>query len=69
VAAATCAQCHGVVDAHCGALAFVAIAAMLSTSQKSLGVFLQMPQPSMPNLILSGADRNDVIAYILSLRR
>jgi mono/diheme cytochrome c family protein len=64
-AAANCAMCH---DAHGAAPAFTRIAAMRSTTQTSLGVFLQTPHPSMPNLILSAADRNNLIAYILSLR-
>jgi len=41
---------------------------MPSTTQASLGVFLQTPHASMPSLILSVAERNDLIAYILSLR-
>jgi cytochrome c len=65
LAAANCATCHG---AHDAAPAFTKIAAMRSTTQTSLGVFLQTSHGSMPNLILSSADRNDLIAYILSLR-
>ena len=42
---------------------------MPATTQASLGVFLHAPHASMPNLILSVAERNDLIAYILSLRR
>jgi mono/diheme cytochrome c family protein len=65
LAAANCANCHG---AHAAAPAFAAIAAMSSTTQTSLGVFLQTSHGSMPNLILSAVDRNNLIAYILSLR-
>ena len=68
LAAANCAQCHGADGAHRAAPAFAAIAAMPSTTQASLSVFLQTPHASMPNLILSRAERNDLIAYILSLR-
>jgi cytochrome c len=68
LAAANCAQCHGAVDAHGRAPAFASIAAMPSTTQTSLGVFLQTSHASMPNLILSAEDRADLIAYILSLR-
>ena len=64
-AAANCATCH---DGHGAAPAFTKIAAMTSTTQTSLGVFLQTSHPSMPNLILSAADRSNLIAYILSLR-
>ncbi len=65
LAAASCAKCHG---AHGSAPGFTTIAAMPSTTRTSLGVFLQTSHASMPNLILSGADRNNLIAYILSLR-
>jgi mono/diheme cytochrome c family protein len=65
LAAANCATCHG---AQRRAPAFTTIAAMPSTTQTSLGVFLQTSHASMPNLILSAADRNNLTAYILSLR-
>jgi mono/diheme cytochrome c family protein len=68
LAAANCAQCHGAVEAHGRAPAFASIAAMPSTTQTSLSVFLQTSHASMPNLILSVADRDNLIAYILSLR-
>jgi hypothetical protein len=31
-------------------------------------VWLQTPHPTMPNLIVDAQDREDVIAYILSLQ-
>ncbi len=65
LAAANCARCH----AHGAAPAFAKIAAMPSTTQLSLGVFLRTSHGSMPNHILSAEDRNDLIAYILSLRK
>jgi mono/diheme cytochrome c family protein len=65
LAAANCAKCHGTVGA---APAFTKIAAMPSTTQTSLGVFMQTSHAPMPNLILTAADRNNLIAYILSLR-
>jgi len=61
------AGCHS-CGAQGAAPALAAIAAMPSTTQASLGVFLQTPHASMPSLILSVAERNDLIAYILSLR-
>jgi mono/diheme cytochrome c family protein len=64
----TCAQCHGALDVPAGAPAFVTIAAMPSTTEESLTIFLQTPHASMPNLVLSWADQRDLIAYILSLR-
>ena len=64
----TCLECHGAQNAPHKAPAFSAIAAMPSTTVQSLDVFLRTSHPTMPNLILSGADRGDLIAYILSLR-
>jgi hypothetical protein len=34
----------------------------------ALNVFLRTPHRSMPNLVISDGDRDNVIAYILSLR-
>lgn len=68
LAAANCAQCHSPAGMHSRAPPFATIAAMPSTTEASLTVFLQTPHASMPNLILSVAERNDLIAYILSLR-
>jgi cytochrome c len=68
LAEASCLQCHGSPIAPQKAHAFTAIAAMPSTTAKSLGVFLRTSHPTMPNLILSASERDDVIAYILSLR-
>jgi mono/diheme cytochrome c family protein len=68
LAAATCAPCHGPAGMHSRASAFATIAAMPSTTEASLSVFLQTSHASMPNLILSQAERNDLIAYILSMR-
>ena len=67
LAEATCLGCHGANAPH-KAPAFSAIAAMSSTTAKSLQVFLRTSHPTMPNLILSDTDRDDLIAYILSLR-
>ncbi len=68
LASLNCAQCHGALDAPGGAPAFATIATMPSTTAESLEVFLQTSHATMPNLILSPGDRNDLIAYILSLR-
>ncbi len=64
LAAANCAQCHG---AGLAAPALAAIAAMPATTEASLNAFLQTPHAKMPSLIFSGAELNDLIAYILSL--
>ncbi len=65
-AEASCLSCHG--SAEPKAPAFAAIAAMPSTTARSLEVFLRTSHPPMPNLILSATQRDDVIAYILTLR-
>ena len=72
-ARAVCADCHD-VERDWDDLAafygppFVDIAAQSSTTGTSLQVFLQTPHVNMPNLILSEKERDDVIAYILSLK-
>lgn len=48
---------------------FQAIADMRSTTQMSLHAFLSTPHPRMPNFIVPPKDADDVIAYILSLRK
>jgi mono/diheme cytochrome c family protein len=68
LAEASCLQCHGSPTAKVKAPAFAAIAAMPSTTAQALGVFLRTSHAAMPNLILSASERDDVIAYILSLR-
>jgi cytochrome c len=68
LAEATCLGCHGAQNTSRKAPAFSTIAAMPSTTALSLDVFLRTSHPTMPNLMLSDADRADLIAYILSLR-
>jgi cytochrome c len=71
---AWCSSCHvvrvgdraAVNDAVPG---FQEIADRTSTTATSLRVFLQTPHLQMPNEVLSVAQTNDLIAYILSLKR
>jgi mono/diheme cytochrome c family protein len=68
-----CTSCHTVSPrqsppAHT-APSFQAIADMRSTTQMSLHAFLSTPHPRMPNFIVPPKDADDVIAYILSLRK
>jgi mono/diheme cytochrome c family protein len=49
--------------------AFPAIAKMPGMTATALHVYLTTSHPKMPNIILTPADMDDVIAYILSLRR
>jgi len=67
-----CAECHGVeaIDdqsPHAAAPTFKAIVNTRGMTGTALAVWLQSPHPTMPEIIVPKADRNDVIAYILSL--
>ncbi|MBW6401877.1 cytochrome c [Roseomonas sp. HJA6] len=69
-----CANCHRIAPQGPGpvsdaAPAFAAVAAMPSTTRMALAAFLQTPHPRMPNYQLSREEMDDVIAYLLSLRR
>ncbi len=72
----TCAECHMVAVGQSGlyradAPPFPDLAQMPSTTALSLRVFLQTPHAkrSMPDLVLTENQMDDVIAYILSLRQ
>jgi mono/diheme cytochrome c family protein len=68
----TCVTCHGVVTGApspvAGAPSFQTIAATPGMSELALRVALETPHHSMPNLMLSADEKQDVIAYIMSLR-
>jgi mono/diheme cytochrome c family protein len=69
-----CASCHQVVGGSgssglSGPPSFVDIANMPSTTALSLRVFLRSSHRNMPNLIISDGDTDDLIAYILGLRK
>lgn len=73
-AVALCAECHEVEkDARGGMLpdppGFQRLADDPAMTALALRVFLRTPHRDMPNLILSDAESDDVIAYILGLRR
>jgi mono/diheme cytochrome c family protein len=65
---AECLSCHGDPSRAPRAPDFREVAGLPSTTELSLGVFMRTSHPSMPNIILSPADLDDVIAYILSLK-
>jgi mono/diheme cytochrome c family protein len=73
VAATLCANCHEISPTMYPTTVvgpkFDDIASLPSTTALSLKVFLRSNHNRMPNLILSGTDMDDVIAYILSLKR
>ena len=67
-----CAECHGVeaIDdqsPHGAAPTFKAIVNAKGMTGTALAVWLHSPHPTMPEIIVPNADRNDLIAYILSL--
>ena len=81
IATAQCSSCHHVlpmlfpdrgetlaVDKD-GPPSFQSIADMTSTTGLSLNVFFRSNHKNMPNLILSEAEADDIIAYILSLNK
>jgi mono/diheme cytochrome c family protein len=68
-----CANCHVVsadqaADAGIGAPTFFEVVADPSVTALSLRVFLQTPHATMPNLMLSPQETDDVISYMLTLR-
>lgn len=73
IALRNCAICHIVAGQQAGPVpagvpTFADIARMPSSTELSLGAFLQTPHPPMPDLALSRRDIGDVASYILSLR-
>lgn len=73
IATAMCGSCHQVTAKmpirNLFAPTFEDIANLSSTTALSLKVFLRSNHNKMPNLIISQADTDDLIAYILSLKR
>ncbi len=65
-----CSACHAVEPGPgTGPMGFAAIARMPSTTSMSLRAFLLTPHPRMPNYKHTPAEIDDIVAYILSLRR
>lgn len=76
MATTVCAACHQVVGgkmdggkSSSGPPNFVDIANMPSTTALSLRVFLRSSHRNMPNLIISDRDTDDLVAYILGLKK
>lgn len=81
IATAQCGSCHRVLPMPIpekgdpstadkdAPPSFQSIADLPSTTGLALNVFLHSTHRNMPNLILSGPEANDVIAYILSLKK
>ena len=70
-ATAICAPCHQTDGKRPDGVApsFLDVANMTSTTALSLRVFLRTSHNEMPNLIISEADTDDLIAYILALKK
>ena len=73
-AASMCVDCHSVGEddtpsPNLDAPALKSIAEMPSTTRTALVVWFQSSHPTMPNLVLNQDEEDDVIAYILSLKR
>jgi mono/diheme cytochrome c family protein len=67
-----CAECHAVLpdeeSSDFMAPTFTGVANTPGMTATALAVWLQSSHPTMPNLIISPADRDDVVAYIVSLK-
>ena len=69
-----CAECHGVLandtkSPNPMAPTFVSAAAAPGMTERALRVWLQSPHPTMPNLVLTNDQKDNVIAYIIGLKR
>jgi mono/diheme cytochrome c family protein len=70
IAATICGSCHEISSGRTAVgPTFEDIANLPSTTGISLKVFLRSNHRNMPNFIISNTDTDDVIAYILSLKK
>jgi cytochrome c len=69
IAATICGDCHASNGTIQAGPDFGDIANLPSTTELSLKAFLRSNHDNMPNFIISPAETEDVIAYILSLKR
>ena len=70
---AWCMTCHATdantVGPSTTAPNFARVANQASTTELALKVFLRSSHPSMPNLVLTPEQSDDIVSYILSLKR
>ena len=70
---AWCAECHQtgakLVEGKRPGPNFVEIANRASTTPLALNVFLRSNHETMPNVIVARGEADDIVAYILSLKR
>ena len=69
----SCSECHAVLPSQSAspvvrAPTFESVANTPGMTATALVVWFRTPHPTMPNLIIQGQDKDDVIAYILGLR-
>lgn len=68
-----CSQCHGVKrggkSPNVAAPSFTDVADEPSLTEYTLRVFLRTPHPTMPNLIIKPDEMDDIVSYIVSLKR
>ena len=68
-----CSQCHGVKRGEkspdAAAPSFSDVAHEPSLTEYTLRVFLKTPHPTMPNLIIKPDEMDDIVSYIVSLKR
>lgn len=73
IATQLCSSCHRVLPMilpdKADPPSFQSIADLPSTTGLSLNVFLHSNHRNMPDFIVSSAESNDLIAYILSLKQ
>lgn len=73
-ARAHCAECHGVEPStndfspNADAPDFSVVANTPGMTERALVVWLQTSHPTMPNLIIPPDARDDLVAYIMSLK-
>ena len=73
LADAWCTECHAIgvktVDAPRRGPDFAEVAKRPATTALSLNVFLRSSHKTMPNLMMERREADDLVAYILSLKR
>ncbi|MGE5510737.1 MAG: c-type cytochrome [Bacteroidota bacterium] len=71
-AQAYCTQCHALGEApspHLDAPSFFALANTPGITGRAIAAALQTSHTTMPNLVVEPRDRDNVVAYITSLRQ
>lgn len=68
-----CAECHAVLkneedSPNSAAPPFQQVAETSGMSERAVVVWLLSSHPNMPNIMVEAQDRNDVAAYIMSLK-